>query len=330
MKDTLKTLLLKQISRTVFVFVYLALLFYVGNIAGNSLFPPKNSVKIEVIEGEINPGQSLYEVLSSDFSANQTLSLERALSDVFNASRTRPGDKYCVYHSTSGSILKFIYEPSPLLNYVVKRTSGGFVASKGEPEYDKKTVGVKGRISSSLWQGMADAGLNSNMIMNFANIFQWQVDFLTEVRPDDEFFMVFERYYRNGEPVENGSILAAHYAGRRNFSAVRFEDGDRIDFYDFSGSSLRKQFLRAPLNYKRISSGFSYARKHPITREVRPHFAIDYAAPTGTPISSIGSGRVTYVGWRGGWGKTVRVRHNSVYTTQYAHLSRYASGIRVN
>ena len=331
MKYTLKTLLLKQIVRAVFIFAYVALLFYVGNIAGNSLFPPKNPVRIEVIEGEINPGQSLYEVLNSDFSANQTLNLQRALSNVFNASRVRPGDKYSVYHSTSGDILKFIYEPSPMLNYVVKRTSGGFVASKLVPEYDKKTVGVRGSISSSLWQGMSDAGLNPNMIMNFANIFQWQVDFLTEVRPDDEFFMVFEKYYRNGVPVQNGRILAAQYGGRRgSFNGVRFEDGDRIDFYDFSGSSLRKQFLRAPLNYTRISSGFSYARRHPITRKVRPHLAIDYAAPTGTPVSSIGSGRVTYVGWRGGWGKTVRVRHNSVYTTQYAHLSRYASGIRVN
>ncbi len=325
----IKKYLFGQIIKVVIFVVGIGFLLYIGNLAGKSFFPPLEPQKIIVSDGEISPGQSIYQVLIGNFSANQSVNIGRALSRVYDSSRISPGDRYEIYHSTSGELFKFIYEPDPLVNYIVEHTSTGYVAAEKQPAYEKKTVAVKGEITTSLWQGMTEAGLNSTMIMNFANIFQWQVDFLTEVRPADAFKLVFERYYRAGIPVQNGSIQAAWYKGRRaEHTGIRFEDNGGFDYYDSSGNSLRKQFLRAPLNYTRISSGFSYARRHPITREVRPHLAIDYAAPTGTPVESIGSGRVTYVGWRGGWGRTVRVRHNSIYTTQYGHLNRYASGIR--
>ncbi|MGM0441273.1 MAG: M23 family metallopeptidase [Elusimicrobiota bacterium] len=280
-------------------------------------------------EGEIDPGQSIYQVLRENFSSLQAVNIGQALSSISESSYISPGDRYKIYHSTSGELLRFIYEPDPLLNYVVEKTTEGYTAEKFVPEYEKKTVAVKGQVETSLWQGMTGVGLDSTMIMNFANIFQWQVDFFTEVRPQDKFLLVFERYYRDGIPVRDGSIIAAWYKGKRvEHTGIRFEDSGSVDYYDASGNSLRKQFLSTPLNYTRISSRFSYSRKHPIYRKVRPHLAIDYAAPTGTPVETIGSGRVTHVGWRGGWGRTVRVRHNSVYTTQYAHLNRYAPGIK--
>ncbi len=315
-----------------FLFIFAVLFFlYAGNLAGRSFFPEKRPPVLKISEGEIGPGETLYQVLSSDFSVLQAVQIGNSLSEVFNTSRIRPGDSYRIYHSTSGQVLKFIYEPGPLLNYVVRNTTSGFVSGEYIPEYEKKVAAVKAEIGYSLWQGMASAGLSPNMIMNFANIFQWQIDFLTEVRRGDRFMMVFERFYRDGEPVQDGSIIAAWYEGRvaGSAEAIRFETGEGAGYYDSAGNSVRKQFLRAPLNYTRISSGFTYARRHPITRQVRPHLSIDYAAPTGTPVQSVASGRVVYVGWRGGWGQTVQVRHNSVYTTQYAHLSRYASGIRV-
>ncbi len=327
---TFKLFIYRQTVKALLFAAVIGMLLYIGNIAGNTVFPKKNVPVIMLIEGEIRPGQSLYNVLREDFSSLQAVNLSRALSDVYNPSRVRPGQQYRIYHSTSGEVLKFTLETSPLVKYVVNRTSSGYSSSERVPEYEIKTVAVKGEVTASLWQGMADAGLSPAMIMRFADIFQWQVDFLTEVRSGDRFLMVFDRYYRNGAAVQDGAIHSAWYRGQRgSYTGVRFEDGESVGYYDASGNSLRKQFLRAPLNYTRISSGFSYARRHPITRQVRPHLSIDYAAPTGTPVQSIGSGRVTYVGWRGGWGQTVRVRHNSVYTTQYAHLSRYASGIRV-
>ncbi|MFH1415556.1 MAG: peptidoglycan DD-metalloendopeptidase family protein [Elusimicrobiota bacterium] len=322
-KSKLRKILLELIAISCLVLIFI----FAGKI-GDRLFPLKDNFGIVIKDGKIGKGDSLYKALTRDFSIKETISLSKALSEKLNTKHIKPGDSYKVYSSTSGNILKFIYMPSPLLNYVADRSTYGFIVSKFIPETEEKLAAVKGVINSSLYGGMQNCGIETRMIMNFTEIFQWQIDFFTEVRPGDRFQLVFKRYYLDGEPVENGSIIAALYKGHAgNLTAIRFNDGELPDYYNSEGESFRKQFLKAPLNYKRISSYFSLHRMHPILKIVRPHYGIDYAAPTGTPVSSIGNGKVVFVGWENGYGKTVIVKHNSIYTSHYGHLSRYAKGI---
>jgi murein DD-endopeptidase MepM/ murein hydrolase activator NlpD len=314
----------KFFSRLAFL-AFLAFLFLYGNRLGYYLFPVKSGSRVIIKTGEILKGGSLYSSLTPDFSVKETLLLTRSLAELYDPSDVKPADKYKVYHSTSGKILKFIYMPSPLVNYVADRSSTGYIVSRLVPEIEKKEVAVKGEISTSLYGAMETANVDSTTIMNFADMFQWQVDFLTDVRPQDRFLLIYEQLYVEGKAVERGNIIAAAYRGKvGNYTAIRYKNS----YYSPDGSSLKKQFLKAPLRYRRISSHFSYRRRHPILKYVRPHLGIDYAAPYGTPISSIGSGKVIYAGWKGGYGKTVVVRHNSIYTTQYGHLSKYARNIR--
>ncbi len=310
---------------------FMIFLLIIGNRLGNMVFPFEETKRIEMKSGEIQPGVPLYNEFAKNYSPRETLSICRALDRVYDTSRVSPGDRYRVYNTTYGAVVKLVYKPSPLKNYVVERTTAGFISFEREPDVQQKLVAVRGEIQSSLYAGLAGSGITSaNFIMNFAEIFQWQVDFLTEVRRGDEFGIVYEQYFVDGEPVEYGSIIAAEYNGKRaSRTAYRYTEGNYSGYYDSEGGSLRKQFLRAPLEYTRISSHYNPSRMHPIHREVRPHLGIDYAAPTGTPVSSIGSGRVTYIGWKGGFGKTVRIRHSSTYSSQYGHLSRYARGLRV-
>jgi murein DD-endopeptidase MepM/ murein hydrolase activator NlpD len=166
--------------------------------------------------------------------------------------------------------------------------------------------------------------------MALADIFAWDIDFFVDLRPGDRYEFMYEKQYRDGNLVGNGRITAAHfYTESVGHRAYRYEvTGRGADYYGEEGNSLRKQFLKSPLRYSRISSGFSKRRLHPILKIYRPHPGIDYAAPTGTPVVSVGDGRVTYKGWKNGYGKFIVIRHNSRYTTTYGHLSRYAPRLK--
>ncbi|MFW6172121.1 MAG: peptidoglycan DD-metalloendopeptidase family protein [Elusimicrobiota bacterium] len=315
-----------KISLIVFCFGFC---FVAARNLGSRIFPTREEKKILIDENEINPGDSLYKALTEKYSVKEAVMIGRELGKICNTRNINPGDKYMIYHSTYGEILKFIYCPSPMENYVVEKSSYGFKSFKHEPEITEKIAAVKGKIHGSLYQSMLNSGIDVKTIMSFTEIFQWQIDFFTEVMPEDKFMLVFKQYYINGDFAENGDIILAGYKGKRgNFTAIRYKNGDYPQYYDAKGKSFRKQFLRAPLNYSRISSRFTYKRMHPVLKYVRPHLGIDYAAPAGTPVSSIGSGKVIYKGWRGGYGRTVEIRHNSVYTSQYGHLRSYARSIK--
>ena len=180
-------------------------------------------------------------------------------------------------------------------------------------------------IDSSLFVAGARAGLPDNLIMELADIYGHVIDFVYEIRKGDQFTVTFEKRYLDGEFIEYGNILAAEFVNSgESFLAVRYTDsqGD-IGYYDEKGVSLRKAFLRAPLNFRRISSNFNVARKHPVLGRMRAHKGTDYAAPTGTPIYAAGDGKITYRGTKGGYGRTVIMKHGNSTETKYAHLSRY-------
>jgi len=178
---------------------------------------------------------------------------------------------------------------------------------------------------------MKKEGISNELILNFADIFSWEIDFLTDPRKGDSFQMIWERYISpEGNVLMEGRILAAQYVNQgKKYTAIFYQDPEgHRGYFTPDGKSLRKSFLRSPLHYRRISSYFSYRRFHPILKIYRPHLGIDYAAPTGTPVSSIGDGVVIFAGWNGGFGKQVKIKHPNGYITSYGHLSRIAKGVR--
>ena len=209
---------------------------------------------------------------------------------------------------------------------ITKDTVGNFVVLKQDIPYDNEQAEAHGTIESSLFLAGNDVGLQDRTILQLADVFAWEIDFATVIQNGDSFSLLYEKRSRDGVEGPDGIIYAATFTNSgKSFTAVRFEDPDGgIGYYTREGTSLQKPFLKAPLRYSRITSGFSYARFHPVTRSTDPHRAIDYAAPAGTPILATGDGVVKRASWNGGYGNLITIRHNDTWSTQYAHLSRYA------
>jgi murein DD-endopeptidase MepM/ murein hydrolase activator NlpD len=212
----------------------------------------------------------------------------------------------------------------------IGRTPWGWVAGTyTEPEF-VTIAAAEGTIRGSLYQSAAGEGIDHDLAFALADIFASDIDFLVDLRNGDRYSFLYEQRFRNGVFVGNGRILAAHFDndGTR-YDAYLFQvPGGDEGYYDRDGHSLRRQFLKSPLRYTRISSGFSRSRLHPIFKAYRPHLGIDYAAPTGTPVATVGEGRVVSAGWNKGFGRCVEIRHNGSYSSTYGHLSRFAPGIR--
>ena len=195
----------------------------------------------------------------------------------------------------------------------------------------KTEVHFSGVVKSTLWESARAANLSPSQIILLAEVFAWQVDFSREVRAGDTWKLTTYEKRTSTSNVGWGPILAAEYVnGGEVYQAVRFDsDGTHPSgYYQPDGSSLQRMFLKSPIKFGRVTSRFNMNRFHPVLKVRRPHLGVDYGAPVGTPIRSTGEGRVTYVGWKGGGGKTVKIRHNAVYSTAYKHLSRYGKNIR--
>lgn len=189
---------------------------------------------------------------------------------------------------------------------------------------------ASGLIESSLFVDGQRAGLSDGLIMELANIFGWDIDFALEIRAGDEFRVVFEEQYLDGEKLRDGVILAAEFTNRgETFRAIRYEAPDgEVGYFDDEGNSKRRAFIRTPIKFARVSSGFNPKRWHPVLKKWRSHKGVDYAAPTGTPIRASGDGKVIFQGTKGGYGHTVILQHAGKYTTLYAHMSKYAKKAR--
>jgi murein DD-endopeptidase MepM/ murein hydrolase activator NlpD len=212
---------------------------------------------------------------------------------------------------------------------VQRDATDNFVASVEEVPLQRHLVTAEGRIDSSLFAAGSSAGLRDATIMELAEIFRWDVDFVLDLRAGDSFTLVYEQIEKEGQLVGDGDILAAEFInGGRSFRAIRYVNAEgRADFYTPEGASLRKAFLKAPVQFSRISSVFNPSRKHPVLNTIRAHRGIDYAAPRGTPIRSAGAGRVQFRGVKGGFGNVVEVAHSGGVVTRYGHMSRFASGL---
>jgi len=223
------------------------------------------------------------------------------------------------------------YEPSPWLGYAVIPTDGGWEVRRAETRPDVRVDVVAGEVTRSLFEAVEQAGGAAQLAVDLAEIFESDFDFTADTRAGDRFRLLVETRFANDTFVDYGRIFVAQYVSDgRVLTGVRFEraaDGRRA-FYDPDGRSLRKSFLKSPLEFTRITSRFTWARPHPILGGVRPHLAIDYGAPTGTPVRAVADGRIGAAGWAGGNGISVTLRHRSGYETMYNHLSRLGPGIR--
>lgn len=261
-------------------------------------------------------------------SDNQSHELVQSADSVFSAKMLRSGKRCFAYSADTLGVRYLVYEKDNV-NSVVFRCFPPYGAWNVAKEIKTTVEYADVTINSSLWVDMRDAGVSPLLIISLSDIYAWTVDFFG-LQKGDRFRVVYDLQSVEGEAVAVDTVRTAQYIrGNDTLRCYMFNQGDGGNVYwNEKGESMRKTFLKAPLHFSRISSGFSYARKHPVTRKVQPHTGVDYAAPAGTPVVSIGDGTVISAKYEGAGGNTVRIRHNSVYTTAYLHLSRYASGIK--
>ena len=243
--------------------------------------------------------------------------------------KLNPGDKFDIRHD-DGHIVELYHELDLTTSLLVTRQDGAFSARLVDRPIEVRRQFAYGRIESSLFESAVAAGLSDNLVMNLAGIFAWDIDFVLDIRSGDEYYVLFEEIYQDGQYVKNGEIIAAEFNNDGDtYQAVRFVDGDnRTDYYTPEGRSVRKAFIRAPVDFTRISSSFNPNRKHPILNTIRAHRGVDYAAPAGTPIYAAGDGKMIHRGTKGGYGNTVILQHGGNITTLYAHLSSFAKTAR--
>ncbi len=219
---------------------------------------------------------------------------------------------------------------SPIETLQLSKTEDGYATETLTREVESRQKQVAGQIESSLFEAGLKAGMSDKLIMEMAHIFGWDIDFALDLRQGDNFKVIFEESYLDGEKFDDGDILAAEFTNRgTTFRAVRYTDPEgNSHFYTPEGHSMRKTFTRTPVHFSRISSRYNPNRLHPVLKTSRPHRGVDYAAPTGTPILATGDGKVEFVGTKGGYGRTVVLSHGGKYTTLYAHMSRFKKGMR--
>lgn len=247
--------------------------------------------------------------------------------------RILPGRVLSIQKNDEGKLEGLRYATSALKTLVAERTQQGFEVYVETIEPQMITTFKNGRITEglpSLYHAGKHAGLTDNLIMQLAQIFQWDVSFALDLRQGDTFGVLFEEAYVEGEKIKDGKILAAHFSNAgRNYTAVAYVDSSgRRDFYAPDGKSMRKAFIRDPVHFSHVSSNFNPNRLHPIHKRRMPHRGIDYAARKGTPVLASGDGKVMIVRQNNASGRYVVIQHGEQYTTKYLHLSRFGKGIR--
>jgi murein DD-endopeptidase MepM/ murein hydrolase activator NlpD len=251
----------------------------------------------------------------------QVLELVQATRPVYSLRKVIAGREFAGNLTSNGEFHEFRYRIDDEKYLTVYRDGDRFVPLIKKFNYETRTESFAGVIENSLYLAVTDAGEQALLAGELAEIFTWDVDFYTDMQKGDSFRILLEKQYLNGKFARYGKILAADLAVQNKvFSAFRFQN----EYYDSRGNALRKTFLKSPLKFARISSRFSAARFHPILKIVRPHLAVDYAAPTGTVVVAVASGTVTLAGQDGNFGNSVRLRHADGYESMYSHLSSIA------
>lgn len=286
--------------------------------------PLRHSIRVQsgdtlsTVFAKVGLGAStLHEVLNSSKDAKQL-------------TRLKVGQVLEFKLDTEGQIDTIHSKLSDLESITLAKSDKGFSFKRELVKPDVETAYTRGVINSSLFLSAKRAGLSHNLTMDLANVFGYDIDFAMDIREGDEFELIYEKKVVNGKQVGTGNILSARFTNRgKTFTAVRYTNKQgNSSYYNVNGESMRKAFIRTPVDFARISSRFSTGRRHPVLNKIRAHKGVDYAAPRGTPIKAAGDGRVTLAGRNGGYGNTVIIQHGLRYRTLYAHMNGFAKGVR--
>ncbi len=285
------------------------------------------------MEVEILPG-STYGVLMTDIGISNIMANEiyNACLEEYDLAQIKAGHKLeLTYDKDDNSLKKLVYKINSEDEIVaeINNIDGGecWSAKVEEIDYEVKVVTKEARVESSVYQAALDNGIDERAVIELANAFQWSIDFAMDTRAGDTFKFIYEERYLDGEYVMPGNIFAGKYVNDGEVFEVYYfeEDEDNKGYFDVDGNSVQKMFLKAPVSFKYISSGFTTGSRYIEAFNMSTgHRAIDYAAPSGTPVRSVGDGKIVYAGWNGSYGRMVQVRHNGTYRTNYAHMSGFA------
>ncbi len=292
----------------------------------------KKNTSPDMTEYTIEPGDT-FDSIMEKFGVNQAdrLLVFEVAKEIHDFSELRSGQVIRLNVQDGIGLTRLEYEYGDEDILVIERGDEGFTAINVPIEYEVKIATANGEIKSSLFGAAAEQNVPDGVIMEITDILAWQVDFVSDVRVGDSFKIVYEKRYRDGEYVDYGRVLGVVFTNQNEDSWAIFyenEDGEK-GYYDLEGNSVKKAFLKSPLQYKYISSGYTNSRLHPVLKKYLPHRAIDYAARAGTPIAAVGNGRVTYAGRKGGDGIFIEIKHNNTYITRYSHMQSIAKGIKV-
>jgi murein DD-endopeptidase MepM/ murein hydrolase activator NlpD len=289
----------------------------------------EKEVEVKELAGTVKRGETLSSLLGDYLSSHEICCLAEQCEDTFSVKDIRAGRPYCMLFE-DGTFKCFTYEIDADEQLLINYEGEIFKISKEAISYRVERSVVSGAISGSLFLTVAELGEGAELACRLSDIFAWDIDFMRDLRQGDSFRVLVEKRYRDGEFAGYGNLLAAEFVNRGEvFHAVYYKDEDTSAYYDLNGRSLKKAFLKAPLVYSHISSTYSNRRFHPVLNIYRPHRAIDYAAPTGTPVRAVASGVVTQRSYDRQNGNKIRLRHANRYETTYIHLSRFGRGIKV-
>ncbi|WP_328188867.1 OapA family protein [Marinobacter sp. OP 3.4] len=290
---------------------------------------PPAEPALEWTEMDVESGDTLSTLFNeAGFNDGLMLSVIHGDGDAEKLQHLYVGETLAFGTSPDGELEKVRLERNRLESLVIERTDDGYAGEIVMREPEPRVAFASGEIEGSLYLAGKEAGLDDRITMELAGIYGWDIDFVYDVRKGDTFEVVYEELYLDDEKIDNGKIIAARFVNRgREVIALHYTDSNgESDYYTPDGDSMRKAFLRTPIN-ARVSSPFNLQRRHPVLDVVRPHEGTDYAAPTGTPIKAAGDGRVSFAGWKGGYGRTVVLSHGDNITTLYAHMSKLGKGI---
>ena len=280
----------------------------------------------EAVEIVLKRGETLEMALRrTGTDRGEAAAIVAALRGNVNMRRLAPGERLTV-RPGSGGAAEITYTRSPAERYEIRPgDDGGWVVTAVRPDVDVRVVALTGEVQDSLFSSVERLGEGAGLTLRLVNLFEWDFDFAADSLPGDRFRLLVEKRYVGDAFLGYGDVLIAQYAsvGRSLLTSVSFDDATgRREYYDAGGRSVKKMFLRAPLDFTRVTSGYSHARFHPVLGGYRPHLAVDYGAPTGTPVRAVADGTVTQAGWNGGYGLSIMLRHARGYETMYNHLSK--------
>lgn len=292
--------------------------------------PVEESPRDLALDGVVQPGETFSSLLREYLSPRQISDLAERSRKVFPLSQLRAGQPYSL-SLQDDSLVSFIYDIDREHQLSIRCEGEGCDVDRVPIPYTMQTETIYGTISSSLFEAVASSNESAELAVALADIFAWDIDFIRDIQEGDAFSALVEKRYRDGQPAGYGRILAAEFNNQgKPYQAILFQDGNNPpQYYTPDGKGMRKAFLKAPLNFSRISSGYTKNRFHPVLRVWRPHLAIDYAAPTGTPVRTVADGTVIKRSYDRSNGNLVRVRHANGYETTYIHLNKFAKDLKV-